>query len=1695
MYLFDFCNVLIALSIFVFADDNKARTMESLQKKKLAVVPGKRAAEGTETSDNSMEDLCRKKFKPIAPKPIIRKDQHQAMLSTTFPVRDDGVQRKEHAVAPTPKHDFSSMFVMKPGSTMPFMCGGPMIMPIPIPVVPGKDGSYVPLQVPLPIPVMVPVVVSLGQAMSPGASRAPTTVFSDSGQKEGCPSNNQSKKNSNTKKGNAKQDQPSGSGDGADGKGLKVKPCRYKYSMIKNGALFRDLLRGVGGDFMTNHGISISLSSKDAPNVSYRLDRNTGVVQQGQNEDDNDDDDDDDVIESESDCHRQGVTASCPEPSVMQKVSSEDSASKTADMSSTECNPEKQLESNDSNRVHSVQKDGHPHLITTAPHSSVSVTTSAAYHQGGPNGGQYSTPVSMNAATCGMRFTSPQISQSSCAPHSSSSEQSSATVTQNSSLYIPNSSNVGALANARSAETARMYAANSTLTSRDAVVYSSSTHYDSSSNRNNMSSGQSRAMPTPGSYATPRTPSNSTNLMQASCPTSILPITQSARTSQWCNTAGTNVTITRSEHLSTAVTKSAPNLSMRTSLPHNNEQHHLDDSSLYSMDELHTFSVEMDQSSGGLLSSSDDSVSAVLGMSEVGGSVSANGTLSDSPTRRAVTAIVTPLPRSMAITTSASSTSTTVSHASDNRIVTAPETLRSQRNTPITTSMASNQVNQSSIRHTPATISNRQVPMLPSSNQVSHDWSLSRNSSLQQSNVHLTSGQNRSGVHQSHQEPAEDRNHTNNPAQFAVPTTNQQRNLPPTTNQQRSVTVGTFQSGPSAASSTVTPRDQVPVTQNYMTSPRSTRQVSIPYSTGTQTGVSGQRQMPSAQSNNFTSTNVSVSHSSASVVSFTNDARRTNLSQSSQDRSANSLQGSQSMPSNALGGSSTGAYPLGIQNQSRQSQFVGGSSDSISLPNNPNTNQSNRHGESHRDPPHSSGLTPRHANQHGSRPNASQIPVVSSSHSISSGFGSRILQTPNRMASYSSPVTTQSISVASGVVTTTATSCRDSLLTPMWQPSWSGSGSTGQSRPSFQNNVIGQVAGGSSTDRHFTNQTDHSMAARRSDSSNPPLPLSVVQSVPLQSNLQTRSSMSELHQPGPRAVSHTNPPIPPVPDGAGGAGDRVHDSVQIPSYPGNPQRQVPASQPGPMSSTAPNNLSNESGPRMPYPLVPPIMFGNSAPVRGLPVGGIHSGVPLPGRYPNQGIPEQRPQAHPVISSSPLPIHRPVTPMPHDRHRMYLPSQFSTLHHPLYMSPSPVPNADLPLLSPHSYGQLHVHDSVLYSPRYPSSLHSLSPGVSNSFPPSSLSRAYPATDHFDTCGRNHMSHPAPHYDSSVPATPLRVPEVGQGQSGVGGVASSGTVQVPPSIPSFQHSSIVANREQNTLFEKNLQRLLEQRARRHHALATSLARTISCEHPLPHRTLNSLSSFPSFAPPPSTCSVSFSTAPMIGHSQMAHPHSAPRVPSHPTPSLPSHPTPSLHSHSTPILPAHSTPRLPSHSTPRLPSHSTPRLPSQSMPSSQNTASSIITAATTICVTTVSTTATPTTSTIVTSRAILGNMSDKYLPLELVTSESSGSSGSQATPTTTVTTSTAQLSNDQIVKCGDMVLQCSRQVLRESGRTVLCCWFCDYHTAEPRKMKRHQKKEKEPMKCQLCSFQSDSRCSVNQHYKQEHMDKDDPFRTVAH
>nr|XP_054748373.1 mucin-2-like [Lytechinus pictus] len=1565
--------------------------MESREKKKLAVVAGKRMSEESDSADASMEDLCRKKFKPIAPKPVIRKDQHQAVLSTAHPVKNDSTQRKEQVVFPSPKFDPSSAFIMRPGTSFPFMCGGPMIMPIPVPVVPGKDGSYVPLQVPVPIPVMVPVVVSLNQAASPSALNT-VAVSSDSTHNAPCgekESPGGSKKDKNNKKvASSKQDKTSCSGDSSDSKGAKAKPCRYKYSMIKNESLFRDILRGVGGDFMANHGISLAVSSSDGIDVNSISKGMVATLGQNKKNSESINDEAPECSQRQSKVHKD-ADGDDSNPSLKDINECHDGSSKsTGDVTDTvvSSKPQSSLSTTTSNQGSVVTVPGNV-CVNNGP------STYPCYTNSSKETTKNST-VSASQANSNQRSLGNQLGQS--VPHESNRNnfQSTSTVEMSQSVQPLGT----ALSNKPSS--VRATTASCPLSVPESSVHTFS--YYNTSCHNSVPSNLTNSNTLVSTLSSSVVPNNNLRGLRPQCPPTSSTIVSASHNPHWNYAQGNPQNMMRNEPPNRNVLRPFHNLAQRIAAVQNSEHDHPDESNFYGIDELHSFGVEMDQSAGSLLSSSDDSVSGVLGMADVAASVP--GTLTDSPTRRAVTAIVTPLPRSVPLATSTTG-STSVSHMSEN-VPNASQSGSQSCDVPLGQMRPSSDQGNIDSNTPGSSQSNKFLQAISSSTQSTHQWSSPSNDGARRlPNAELSAMRNH------YPQPTTSGSQANG-IMNATSSVGQQRNMHMEGLQSRTC--------PTVTSSGLLSNEHVPNAQTCVENSPSTTQTPAAYSAVSQSATLNQRSQ-SSMSTNYSMPNMSTHQTHASRPSFDN-ANRNSSGNAPSYRNRNDMPNPQQMPNPLIAGNSTSGYP--IQSHTKQSSYPVGVNSKEKSPSKTGGNRQAdpQQSQVHNSVPSSSRMV------HQSQP--SILPGVATSQPGLSGFNSGNFYNASRSQA---PITTRSVSDSRGMTVTS--SVTGPSMSNVWQPSWSGNVPPSQSHPFTGDGSRHQQPVSAA---HAT-CPDQTAAQARHVSTTTVTATTSVQSVPLQSNVQTRSSLIEtVPPPDNQSRNHMG-----MSDTRGSSSNQMHlpGSVQTPLFSGNNQRQ---SLPHPVSSGSFNVPCTESGPRMPYPLVPPIMFGNSTPrgiPMGSPMGGIR-GVPLPGSFPATSISEQNVQPPQVMSSSPSAIHHTLSPAMHERHRMYLPSHFNTLHRPLYMPPSPAPSTDLPLLSPHSCGQLHVHDSVLYSPRYPSSIHSLSPGVNTSFHASTLHRTYSSSEHQENFARNSISHPAPHYDSPMP---LRMTHLGQSSMGVANAVSSQSGQVPPSITSLQHSSIVANREQNSLFEQNLKRLLERSARRHSmALASShgYPRSLSCDHTFPPRPMSTFSSLSSFPPPHSSSSVPFST-----------PSTMPSTPSiQPQTRLPSQPLPSRHA--------------------------------------TTTASSGTGTAT---VTTVSTTLTPTTSSIVTSRAILGNTSDKYLPLELLSPDSANAQ--PATPATTPSVPSPQVAVDLVVKCGDTVLQCSRQVLRESGRTVLCCWHCDYHTAEPRKMKRHQKKENEPLKCQLCSYQSGSRCSVNQHYKQEHMDKDDPFRTISH
>ncbi|XP_071492984.1 uncharacterized protein [Diadema antillarum] len=1592
--------------------------MESPKKKKLAVPACKRSVDDGDTPDTSMEDLCRKKFKPIAPKPVIRKDQHQSVLSAALPVKNDVAGGKEVTVLPSPKLDANSLYVMRPSGSLPLMCGGPMIMPIPVPVVPGKDGSYIPLQVPIPIPVMVPVVVSVNQPETSSASRSPLTVAADSQKTKGSSVVNitgahASKKEGPNSLGASKQDK-------SPSTGTKTKPCRYKYSMIKNGSLFKDILRGVSGDFMANHGITFELpvSTGEATSTTQETSQDASSV--------------DSIKDKSRESHARSdiPKETCATPlqtdqNGVQMIQSinvtpcttlstlEASRTQQAQIPSAEKRPplvsvERQIPvigntQHTTREVSAPGKDG----LTTPSVSSTAVVHRPPHHDFSTQKTYLNQPTSSCSSTIlkssshhnNLQHPSSTSLQVPCTP------TANLQVRQNSdgiSREHPQPNRTDSSVTSLTTSTLQPFVQPMIPQSSSGVTVTKATLMSSVSGSNNPSQTSSAS----------NVPVVTSSIVHRSLPSSTAALVESISHPQWNFSHVSQFRGIQGTPGSRLASHQSQNMPLSCSTPNRNSAR-LDDSSLYSMDEMHTFSVEMDQSSGSLLGS-DDNVSAVLGMSDVGMPVSTTTTLSDSPTRRAVTAIVTPLPRSAAgtVTTTTGGSQTQVSETVRVTCTTHGSSTTNAESSTVSMLSIPNQATAPSTRNHIASSTQCQTNQV-SGAEVRSQWSGGSVASSRQQQTGLVSVPSQTSV----QSPC-----TVSTSNNCVPQVNAafQGHSAST---QGNLQITPFQTQNNMASCNAGQKLQsITSPHNHARNSHHGIHTAITYSSSSHAGHETQRQQRSASSHTLRSPSVNVGQGGITNIRFPNTCRteHLNVPPSSGGKAVNS---NQPVPRESVAGN-VSRIPGGVPSQNEQSHYPENRAPNMEV-----RNHSQRAGENQQNlMQNGPAVSTQIINPGSDRQNISST----QNHPVSTAFSSSTFHTATQRPQ---------------LQMNAARMPSSSGIHPVWQPQWAGNAQVRPHHPPFANSVDQHHATRPSATAQMRQQPERPTPSDGNSTSDTLIASSSVQSVPLQSNLTARSDMGEQFQASMRTGHPAVPPTHPPHTRAGNTNIiSTSHAAQVPVFPVASEKSVTAgNHPNPMNFSTP---TNEPGPKVPYPLVPPIMFGNSAPVPGLPVGGIH-GVPIPGNFSSHSAMGQSTQAPAMISAPTSPVHHPITPASHDRHRMYLPSHYSTLHRPLYMPPSPAPNSEIPLLSPHSYGQLHVHDSVLYSPRFPSSLHRLSPGVNNNFHPAPLHRNFPSTDHLDNYARNHLPHPSPHYENSIPTAPLRMPQVGQSSHHTADVASSSSSRVPRPLGSLQHSSILANREQNSLFEQNLQRLLAHSARRHSAAFAGAHRyssALPCEHSLTHHPMGSLSSVSSSCIPHTSTTVSFSTpmtGPMTGLAQPSQPL--------PTPRLSEQPLSSRQSSAPPAI------------------SSAPDMPSA---------------------TTVSTSMTATTSTVVTSRAIIGNTSDKYLPLELVAPDTSNA---QTAPSSSAATTPSQVTGDQIVKCGDTVLQCSRQVLRESGRTVLCCWFCDYHTAEPRKMRRHQKKESEPLKCQLCSFHSDSRCAVNQHYKEEHMDKDDPFRSV--
>ncbi|KAJ8041203.1 hypothetical protein HOLleu_11945 [Holothuria leucospilota] len=496
--------------------------------------------------------------------------------------------------------------------------------------------------------------------------------------------------------------------------------------------------------------------------------------------------------------------------------------------------------------------------------------------------------------------------------------------------------------------------------------------------------------------------------------------------------------------------------------------------------------------------------------------------------------------------------------------------------------------------------------------------------------------------------------------------------------------------------------------------------------------------------------------------------------------------------------------------------------------------------------------------------------------------------------------------------------------------------------------------------------------------------------------------------------------------------------------------------------------SSSSG--YPVSYVPPLVCRSSVPpmpVHDTPSHHVHGLPPRPMSGTGMSM-------HGSVTPGLSPAHSHTThPHPfqpggtyHGQHNHMFYPHYGSLHQPLSMSPSPAPShSDLSLLSPRSCTHLHLHGNMLHSPQMPSSMHNFqrTPGFAGGLHAGS----YPYSvmeDRLDTCCSGRLGHSPPSDDRSIPTLLTNILHRRPGAFSHLEQTASGERSKPSegSAPS-QASTATSTATPGTTTVSSV-------------VASSVQTRPSPSSIQGHRNTLSTGSTSIVSPVPAAPLVQQKSVASTGTSS-----STPRlISSSSVSSLPSRTvtTASASTSSRRVIPPSPT-SAPSPQT-RGGTHSqipTPRSSQQNVPTASPSSVSAM-----------SPMAPSPSQNRPATRSGTGNNSDKYLPVEAVPPSPAPSNASAPTPDSN------RQNSDQVVKYGETILKCSRQILRESGRTVLCCWNCDYHTAEPRKMHRHQKKESQPQKCQLCDFRSDTRCTVNQHYKEVHMDKDDPFRSVS-
>ena len=178
-----------------------------------------------------------------------------------------------------------------------------------------------------------------------------------------------------------------------------------------------------------------------------------------------------------------------------------------------------------------------------------------------------------------------------------------------------------------------------------------------------------------------------------------------------------------------------------------------------------------------------------------------------------------------------------------------------------------------------------------------------------------------------------------------------------------------------------------------------------------------------------------------------------------------------------------------------------------------------------------------------------------------------------------------------------------------------------------------------------------------------------------------------------------------------------------------------------------SRLPSDSVSHLPMPLMPPpsVLYGSSTPVPNLSMTPLH-GVPLPGALSGHSM-----QGHHQLHATPPPVpHHGQSTGPNPQgtvNHMFVSTPYGPIHRSLYMPPPSPHPPDLSLMSPRSYGQVHMHDSVLYSPRFSSPLRNLqTSNLTEGMFGSTLPRSF-SDDRLDTCCSVPYAHSPPIHDNS------------------------------------------------------------------------------------------------------------------------------------------------------------------------------------------------------------------------------------------------------------------------------------------------------------------------------------------------------------